>query len=76
MFCIQITSVLIIFKDTSSITQFVLLVGFNSFALLGMIYDTKWVWKLQTFLIALKKVIMYEVVLILVCVVFWFFIKY
>jgi len=75
VFCVQITTVLI-FRDISSIAQYVLIIGFNLLAFLGMIYYAKWVWKLKVFLTALKKVIVYEVVFILLSIAFLIVIKF
>jgi len=74
VFCVQVTTVLI-FRDISSATQYVLILGFNLFVFLGMIYYAKWVWKLKAFLTALKKVIIYEVIFILFSIAFLIVIK-
>lgn len=74
-FLIQITSIHLI-KAYSSIAIILLIVILNLLAFFGMVYYTKWVWKFKTFISVLKKVIMYEVVLILLFIIFWLIIKF
>lgn len=74
LFLIQILSISLI-REFHLDILLVSVVVFNFFAFLGMIYYAKWVWRTKTFIIALKKVIMYEVILILFFIIFWFIIK-
>jgi len=63
--CIQIVIVYTFIKELHTEISGFFVIGVNLILFIGMLYYAKWVWKLKTVISAFKKVVIYEVIVVL-----------